>query len=144
MRVLMVGDKRLGRTRIDDYVNVGPRSDLVEGKLKLVRVGEARIALVLKNGEVFAVSAVCTHAKIFLAPGKLGSDGLIECPMHGAKFTPEDGSVRCAPATRPLAVHEVRFEDGQILVRATPNEESDRSDFSTGNIDKSAWAGWGN
>jgi 3-phenylpropionate/trans-cinnamate dioxygenase ferredoxin subunit len=102
-------------------VRVAALADLAEARLKLVRAGNAKLAIVRTGETVRAVSAICTHARIFLAPGELTHDGLIECPMHGAKFSPDDGSVRCPPATAPLAVHEVRLIDGSVY--ADPGEE---------------------
>jgi len=90
--------------------------ELLDGVVKLARADHARIVLARVDGEVRAVQATCTHARIFLAPGRLTADKLIECPMHGAMFSPLDGSVRCGPATVPLAVHEVRVVDGMIHV----------------------------
>jgi 3-phenylpropionate/trans-cinnamate dioxygenase ferredoxin subunit len=102
-------------------VRVAAITDLTEARLKLVRAGHAKLAIVKTGETVRAVSAICTHARIFLAPGELTKDGLIECPMHGAKFSPGDGSVRCPPATTGLAVHEVRLIDGSVF--ADPGEE---------------------
>ena len=97
-------------------VDVIAFDELEQGRLKLVRAGTARVALCRIGDAVHAVSATCTHAKIMLAPGRLGPDGLIECPMHGAKFSPVDGAVLCGPATVPLGVHDVRVEAGRVLV----------------------------
>jgi|GEM_PF-362751 len=102
-------------------VRVAAFADLAEARLKLVRAGHAKLAIVRTGETVRAVSAMCTHARIFLAPGELTEDGLIECPMHGAKFSPDDGSVRCPPATTALTVHEVRLIDGSVF--ADPGEE---------------------
>jgi nitrite reductase/ring-hydroxylating ferredoxin subunit len=100
----------------DEFVDVMSFEDLEPGRLKLVRAGAARVALCRIGSDVHAVSAYCTHAKIMLAPGRLDTANLIECPMHGAKFSPIDGSIKCGPATIPLGVHDVRVEGGRILV----------------------------
>ena len=117
--------------------------DLVEQKLKLVRLDHSRVALVRIGKEVRAVSAICTHARIFLAPGRLGADGLIECPSHGAKFSPIDGSVRCLPATTPLATYEVLVADGEVYV--DPGEPPSGEPESATKPGARAGAGqWGN
>jgi nitrite reductase/ring-hydroxylating ferredoxin subunit len=126
-----------------ELVDVASLADLVPGKLKLVRAGTARLALCIVDGDVRAVSAQCTHAKIFLAPGKLAEDGLIECPAHGAKFSPIDGSVKCAPATEPLAVHEVRVVDGHIFVDPGPEATETAAAVTKPGARPSA-AQWGN
>ena len=116
--VLQPSDMETGETGSAEgaMVDVAAFAELTEGVLKLVRAGEARVALVRRGDTVSAVAARCTHARIFLAPGKLTADGMIECPLHGAKFSPDDGSVQCPPATAPLAVHSVLVRDGRVLV----------------------------
>ena len=128
-----------GRT----MVQVARFADLEEGKLKLVRAGQARVALVRTGDTVRAVSAICTHARIFLAPGRLDAEGLIECSAHGAKFSPVDGSVRCAPATQPLQVHETRIVDGLVYVDPGAPVEAPQSVTKPGTRPSAAqWGNW--
>ncbi|MGH8137801.1 MAG: Rieske (2Fe-2S) protein [Steroidobacteraceae bacterium] len=118
-------------------IDVAGLSDLAEGALHLVRAGEARIVLCRIGDTVHAVGARCTHARAFLAPGQLDRDGLIECPMHGARFSPVDGTVRCAPATVPLPVHTVRIEGGRVLV-----DPAARLSAAVKSVAASPWAKW--
>lgn len=126
-------------------IRVASVADLEEGQLKLVRAAHARLAIVRIGDGVRAVSAMCTHARIFLAPGHLTANGLIECPMHGAMFSPEDGSVRCAPATEPLTVHEVKLVDGEIFVDPGPEPEAGPVSTTKPGARPSAaqWGNWG-
>jgi len=124
-------------------VHVGDFAELEEGKLKLVRAAHARLLVVRIGDGVRALSAMCTHARIFLAPGHLTPQGLIECPMHGALFSPEDGAVRCAPATKPLTVHEVRLVGGGVYVDPGPEPEA-APDASTKPGARPSAAQWGN
>ena len=119
--------------------------ELKEGRLKLVRAAHAKLAVVRTGDEVRAVSATCTHARIFLAPGNLTADGLIECPMHGALFSPADGSALCAPATKPLTVHEVKLLDGDVFVDPGVEEvEEAASPIKPGARPSAAqWGNWG-
>jgi Rieske Fe-S protein len=52
-----------------------------------------------KSGEFKAFTATCTHQGCTIADVK---DGTINCPCHGSKFSPVDGSVVAGPAPRPL------------------------------------------
>ena len=67
---------------------------------------------------VRAWNAICPHAHFLLEPGRLREGRVLECPMHGACFDVDDGSVLEGPATEPLEPVEVRVEDGAVLVRA--------------------------
>jgi 3-phenylpropionate/trans-cinnamate dioxygenase ferredoxin subunit len=41
----------------------------------------------------------------------------IACPRHGAKFDIRDGRALTMPATKATAVHEVKVEGGDVLVK---------------------------
>jgi Rieske Fe-S protein len=51
------------------------------------------------SGDFKAFSAVCTHAGCVVSRI---SDGTIDCPCHGSKYSIEDGSVEDGPAPKPL------------------------------------------
>lgn len=68
---------------------------------------------------VFALDNVCTHAFARMHEGRLRGLRLI-CPLHGASFDVRDGRVLGAPATEPLARHEVRVVDGMVQVALAP------------------------
>lgn len=64
------------------------------------------------EGDFKAFTAVCTHAQCVVAGV---SDGTINCPCHGSRFSIVDGSVAGGPAPSPLA--EVGFVvDGDRIV----------------------------
>ena len=67
-----------------------------------------------KDG-IFALDNICTHAQARMNEGRLKGLRLI-CPLHGASFDLRDGRVLGAPATVPLAHHEVRIVDGFVEV----------------------------
>ena len=78
---------------------------------------EGRDLIVARNGdEVRAYDATCPHADFQFGPCRLVRGGLIECPMHGARFDALDGSVAKGPATEPLETIEARVEDGTVQV----------------------------
>ena len=70
---------------------------------------EARVAVMRRDGAVFALDLACTHlgCTVNVTPRQL------ICPCHGSTFA-LDGTALTGPATRPLARLEVR-EDGDHL-----------------------------
>ncbi|MFJ9323346.1 Rieske (2Fe-2S) protein [Streptomyces globisporus] len=63
------------------------------------------------EGDFKAFSAVCTHASCLVSTV---SDGTINCPCHGSKFSITDAAVEAGPATRPLPAEEISVSGGAI------------------------------
>lgn len=63
------------------------------------------------QGEFKAFSAICTHNKCVV---KDVSDGTINCPCHGSKFSIEDGGVRHDPAKLPLPEMKISVRGDSI------------------------------
>jgi 3-phenylpropionate/trans-cinnamate dioxygenase ferredoxin component len=97
------------------FVKVGLLSDIPEGEVKVFEAEGTGIAIARVNGKLFAMEDVCTHDDGPLGEGTL--DGCeIECPRHGARFDIRTGAATRMPAAAPVAVFEVKVEDGEILV----------------------------
>jgi NADPH-dependent 2,4-dienoyl-CoA reductase/sulfur reductase-like enzyme/nitrite reductase/ring-hydroxylating ferredoxin subunit len=79
-------------------------------------VGDEEVLLVRRDGDIFAVSAHCTHYHGPLADG-LVTDGAIRCPWHHACFDLRTGQALHAPAFDPLACWKVEQRDGKVFVR---------------------------
>lgn len=77
--------------------------------------GDVRLALFRIGDDVYALGDVCSHAEASLSEGEV-FDYEVECPLHGASFDVRTGSALTLPATRPVASHAVRIEDGTVLV----------------------------
>jgi len=104
------------RSGPDDFTQALPASELSEGNLQKVMVGEEPVLFVKRGDQIFAVGAVCSHYGAPLEEGKL-LDGAIECPWHASRFNLKDGSVRQGPACAALPSYEVRVAGGQVQVR---------------------------
>ncbi|MBK3545361.1 Rieske (2Fe-2S) protein [Streptomyces sp. MBT60] len=63
------------------------------------------------EGDFKAFSAVCTHASCLVSTV---SDGTINCPCHGSRFSITDAAVEAGPATRPLPAEEISVSSGAI------------------------------
>lgn len=69
------------------------------------------IMVIYHDGNVYAVSNICTHAYARLSEGSVGNE--IECPLHGARFS-LNGKVLSPPASEDLKVYKVIIE-GDIV-----------------------------
>jgi len=79
-------------------------------------VDGVELAICLLDGEVHALSNICSHAFAFL------SDGYIEgreifCPLHDGSFDIRTGEAKAPPCIENIAVFDVRRDGDDILVR---------------------------
>jgi nitrite reductase/ring-hydroxylating ferredoxin subunit len=96
------------------YVAVANLSDIAEGELKMVRVGNRRICLVRLGTGVHALDNACPHEGYGLTQGDLVGDQLT-CVWHNWKFRVTDG--RCTQGEENVTSHHVRIDtDGTICV----------------------------
>ena len=70
------------------------RSDeLGIGQMKAFSVAGQKIALYHLSDGFYATQASCTHIFAPLARGKLLEDGVVQCPLHRARFDIRTGQV---------------------------------------------------
>ena len=100
---------------MEDFAKVATTSDLEDGEIMLVQVGEERILLSKAEGGFHAVAELCTHREAPLSDGYVEGDE-VECPWHGSKFNLRTGEATEAPATVALQRYAVRVEGDDILV----------------------------
>ncbi len=101
-----------------DYARACPLADLSEGSATRVEIDGVPVCLVLTEGEVHAISDICSHADVSLSEGDV--DGLtIECWLHGSAFDLVTGQPTSLPATRPVPVYPVKIEGDEVLVAVT-------------------------
>ena len=74
------------------------------------------VGLFKVGDEYFAIDAWCSHARASLVHGEV-VDHEVQCSLHGARFDLRTGRHLSPPAVRPVARHEVKVEDGKILVK---------------------------
>lgn len=84
--------------------------------LQRVRPSGDAICLVRYNGEISALSDICTHQHFSMSLGDLLADGTLQCAWHGARYDCRTGEVKQVPAISPLPVFQVRLEGDTILV----------------------------
>ena len=103
-----------------DWINVGsPQSIPMNKAVTVMPKSGERIAVFRQPKGVSAIVAVCSHQNGPLGEGCI-KDGLITCPWHGFQFDPETGAAP-APFEDRVQTHEVKIENGEVWVRATPD-----------------------
>jgi Rieske Fe-S protein len=65
-----------------------------------------------QSGSFRAFTAICTHEGCIV---NNVSNGTINCPCHGSKFSIKDGSVVNGPAPSPLAAIAIKVEGTSIF-----------------------------
>jgi len=100
---------------MSDFIKVAETSDIPAGRVKVVVVGDRRIALCNVDGQFFAIDDLCTHDGGALDQGELQGD-VIECPRHGARFSVRTGKVLALPAVKALNTYPLRVEGSEIQV----------------------------
>lgn len=108
---------------VEGFVTVCVMSDLAPDRPSQFRIGAEYVAVVLTQGEVFAIRDVCSHADVALSEGEV-DDCHIECWMHGSRFDLRTGVPDSPPAVRSVPVFDVRIEgegpDATVMVNPTP------------------------
>jgi hypothetical protein len=75
-----------------------------------------KLGLFLLNDEVHALEDICPHAYALLSQG-FQEDGVIECPLHAARFDIATGKCLVEVGQRDLKRFPVRVTNGRVLVQ---------------------------
>lgn len=89
--------------------------DLPPGAMKDVDVGGRRIIVVNVDGELHALSGICSHAYSELAKGFFRGD-LVTCALHLSQFDVRTGEPISPPATESLAKYPIAVEGDTVYV----------------------------
>lgn len=96
-------------------IDIGTTAEFQDTDRKAVVVNGQPVLVFRVGDEYFAVSSLCTHARVLMADGRLEGFEL-ECPLHGARFDIRDGRVLSPPAARGLKTYRIFVSDGRIRV----------------------------
>ncbi len=98
--------------------------DLVEGEMRMAKVGERRVAVIRTASGVHALDNACPHQGYGLVTGALDGE-LVTCQWHNWKFRVDTGE--CVLGEENVACHPVTIEDGDVIVSVTePTAEEAR------------------
>jgi 3-phenylpropionate/trans-cinnamate dioxygenase ferredoxin component len=102
----------------DGFIRVCGVSDVPDPGKAIFIAGDRTVALFHIAGRWWATDDRCTHDGGQLVAGRL-EGYIITCPRHGARFDVRTGEVLAKPASVDLAVHEVKVEGDDVLVRVS-------------------------
>ncbi len=68
-----------------EFVATLDTSELPEGQMKKVVIGDVDVLLANVGGEYYAIANKCNHLGGSLAGGRL-EGGVVTCPKHGAQY----------------------------------------------------------
>jgi len=102
----------------EDWTPALDASMLEENRPAVATVGDLDLVIVSRQGAIHALADRCSHRGGALHEGEL-IDDCIQCPLHGARYRLQDGSVQRGPSPYPQPVYEARIVGGRVEVRAS-------------------------
>lgn len=99
-----------------DQVVVAKTDELRVNQMKLLRVGDRRVALARTDAGWCSFDDHCTHRGGSLAGGVLACN-TVTCPWHGSQFDVTTGKVAAGPATEPIKTHNVEVVGTEVRLR---------------------------
>ena len=100
---------------MSDYIRVCALADLVDDSAIGVEVDGVPVCIAKSEGDVFAVSDICSHADVNLSEGEV-ENGTVECWLHGSRFDLRSGRPTALPANRPVPTYPVKIDGDDIYV----------------------------
>lgn len=105
------------------WTEVEPLSEFEPDSTRVVYLDGKQIALFNIDGNLYALSNRCTHARGPLSEGEIevSHDACtVTCPWHYAKFDLASGQVIDGVASAPVEAYQVEVRDGIIWVGTQP------------------------
>lgn len=101
-----------------EVVVVGPATDIPDGEVKRIWVGDEPVGVYNVKGQFFAIGDTCTHEDFSLSDGGDIEGYTVECALHGSRFDLKTGRALGMPATGAVPTYKVWVEDGVIKIEA--------------------------
>ncbi len=98
------------------------QSELGDGQMMLVRIGDERIAVARCSEGIFAFHDHCTHKGGPLSDGALVGC-TVQCPWHGSQFDIRTGRVVAGPAGSQIDTYAIEIRGGEVYVKKHPSPQ---------------------
>lgn len=100
-----------------EFQKAAKTNEIVEGDIKVARLGNEEIALYKINGEILATNNLCTHEYCLLNENHNIEGEEVECTCHGSKFNIRTGENTFPPAAENLPVYKTKIEGDDVYVK---------------------------
>lgn len=84
-----------------------------------VEVNGQSVGIFLLDDKVHALDNICPHAFALLSQG-FQEGGVIECPLHAARFEIATGKCLSEIGARDVKCFPVRVQDGRVAIQIVP------------------------
>lgn len=104
--------------RLEDQagmIEVAKADELKLNQMKLVHIGNKRIAIGRTEEGYAAFDDFCTHRGGPLSDGAMIC-GTVQCPWHGSQFDVKTGQVKAGPAKENIKTYEAKEEGGKVYL----------------------------
>ncbi|MEO8606438.1 MAG: chlorite dismutase family protein [Chloroflexota bacterium] len=105
------------------WVEACALADFASGERKLIYLKGQQVALFNVNGDLYALSNRCSHARGPLSEGAVEiseNSCTVTCPWHFAKFDLATGVVADGIASAPVPTYQTEVRNGMIYVGTKP------------------------
>jgi cytochrome b6-f complex iron-sulfur subunit len=102
-----------GREFADAFGQVISANSIPENGNQIGMLGGKPAIVLRNNGELVALSAVCTHLGCVVAFN--AGANIFQCPCHGGQYD-RGGNVIAGPPPMPLERFNIRVEDDKIIL----------------------------
>ena len=102
-----------------NWFSIGQEAELRGAGRKLFDAAGQRLAAFFVDEDWVVIDNHCPHQGGPIGAGQL-EGRCLTCPWHGFQFDPETGAAP-APFEDRVQTHEVKFENGVIWVKSTPD-----------------------
>ncbi len=101
--------------KLSDWIKVCNTNEISDNQIFPFDHEGNKIMLVKKDGKIFALDRICTHAEADLSTGILSESG-ITCPLHLSVFNLENGAPQNPPAEKSLKTYNLKIEEDEIYL----------------------------
>ncbi len=106
-----------------EFTPVAAAASLADGQFAAHRIGGRAVLLAQVNGAIYCIEDRCSHADSPLSIGRL-RNGVMLCPLHGARFDVRTGKHLGPPAVRGVATFPTRVVNGVVEVCVPPEAQA--------------------